>query len=123
VLLAEDNQVNQLVARLMLERMGYAVEVVGDGAAAVTAAATGRYDVVLMDCQMPGMDGFEATVAIRREEPAGRRLPIVALTASALQSDQQHCLEAGMDAHVAKPIQLEALAQVLDRLARDRRLS
>jgi signal transduction histidine kinase/DNA-binding response OmpR family regulator len=118
VLLAEDNEVNQRVARLMLERMGYAVEVVGDGQAAVTAAATGRYDAVLMDCHMPRMDGFEATEAIRRAEPAGRRLPIIALTASVLESDQQRCLAAGMDTHVAKPIRFEALADVLEQLVR-----
>jgi CheY-like chemotaxis protein len=115
VLLAEDNEVNQRVARLMLERMGYAVEVVGDGDAAVAAAAAGGFDAVLMDCHMPGMDGFEATEAIRRAAPAGRRLPIIALTASVLESDQQRCLAAGMDTHVAKPVRFEALADVLER--------
>jgi signal transduction histidine kinase/DNA-binding response OmpR family regulator len=118
VLLAEDNEVNQRVARLMLERMGYAVEVVGDGDTAVAAAATGGYDAVLMDCHMPGMDGFEATEAIRRAEPEGRRLPIIALTASVLETDQQRCLAAGMDTHVAKPIRFEALAGVLEQFTR-----
>jgi signal transduction histidine kinase/DNA-binding response OmpR family regulator len=119
VLLAEDNQVNQRVACLMLERMGFAVDVVGDGQAAVAAVLTGRYDAVLMDCHMPVMDGFEAAAAIRRAESAGPRLPILALTASVLESDQRRCLAAGMDGHVAKPIRREALADALDQFLRN----
>ncbi len=115
VLLAEDNQVNQRVACLMLERMGFAVDVVGDGQAAVAAVLTGRYNAVLMDCHMPVMDGFEAAAAIRRAESAGPRLPILALTASVLESDQRRCLAAGMDGHIAKPIRREALADALDQ--------
>jgi signal transduction histidine kinase/DNA-binding response OmpR family regulator/HPt (histidine-containing phosphotransfer) domain-containing protein len=115
LLLAEDNAVNQRVASLMLEQLGFTVDVVGDGQAAVDAARAGVYDAVLMDCQMPVMDGFEATAAIRRHEGDGRRLPIIALTASALESDQQRCLDAGMDGHVAKPIRFEALGEALDR--------
>jgi signal transduction histidine kinase/DNA-binding response OmpR family regulator len=118
LLLAEDNEVNQRVACLMLERLGFDVDVVGDGQAAVAAVMAGRYDAVLMDCQMPVMDGFEATAAIRLAAPAGPRLPIIALTASALESDQRRCLAAGMDAHVAKPIRLEELGAVLDRFVR-----
>src|SRR6266545_1671404 len=119
MLLAEDNQVNQRVACLMLERMGFAVDVVGDGQAAVAAVLTGRYDAVLMDCHMPVMDGFEAAAAIRRAESAGPRLPILALTASVLESDQRRCLAAGMDGHVAKPIRREALADALDQFLRN----
>jgi two-component system, sensor histidine kinase and response regulator len=115
VLLAEDNAVNQRVACLMLERLGFEVDVVGNGQAAVAAVAAGRYDAVLMDCRMPVMDGYEAAVAIRRMERAGRRLPIIALTGSALESDRQRCLAVGMDAHLAKPVQLDALADALDR--------
>jgi signal transduction histidine kinase/DNA-binding response OmpR family regulator len=118
LLLAEDNEVNQRVACLMLERMGFAVDVVGDGQAAVAAVMAGRYDAVLMDCQMPVMDGFEATAAIRLAAPAGPRLPIIALTASALESDQRRCLAAGMDAHVAKPVRFDELAAVLERFVR-----
>jgi signal transduction histidine kinase/CheY-like chemotaxis protein len=119
LLLAEDNPVNQRVACAMLERMGYHVDVVADGAAAVAAAAEGRYDAVLMDCHMPVMDGFEATRAIRGNEPAGVRLPIIALTASAFESDQRRSLDAGMDEHLTKPIQTGALAEVLVRLIPD----
>jgi signal transduction histidine kinase/CheY-like chemotaxis protein len=115
LLLAEDNPVNQRVATAMLERMGFELDIVSDGAAAVDAAATGRYQAVLMDCHMPVMDGFEATAAIRRNEPDGTRLPVIALTASAFESDQQQCLDAGMDDHVAKPIQRAALARALAR--------
>ena len=77
---AEDNPVNQRVGALMLERIGFTVDVVGDGTAAVTAAASGQYDAVLIDCQMPVMDGFEATKMIRRNERDGDRIPILALT-------------------------------------------
>jgi CheY-like chemotaxis protein/HPt (histidine-containing phosphotransfer) domain-containing protein len=115
LLLAEDNTVNQRVACLMVERMGFEIEVVGDGQAAVAAVATGRYDAVLMDCRMPIMDGFEATAAIRSMEADGRRIPIIALTGSALESDRRRCLAVGMDGHVAKPIQLDELAQALDQ--------
>jgi signal transduction histidine kinase/CheY-like chemotaxis protein len=113
LLLAEDNKVNQRVAQLMLEQMGFAVDVVPNGAAAVDAVAAGRYDAVLMDCQMPVMDGYEATRTIRRTEPDGERLPIIALTASALESDRERCLAAGMDDHVAKPIRPESLERAL----------
>jgi two-component system sensor histidine kinase/response regulator len=115
LLLAEDNAVNQRVACLMVERMGFEVDVVGNGQAAVAAVATGRYDAVLMDCRMPVMDGYEATAAIREMGPEGHRLPIIALTASALESDRQRCLAVGMDGHVPKPIQFDVLAGALDR--------
>jgi signal transduction histidine kinase/CheY-like chemotaxis protein len=121
VLLAEDSEINQRVASVMLEQMGYTVDVVSDGAAAVAAAKSGRYDVVLMDCQMPILDGFEATRAIREHESGGPRLPIIALTASALESDRQRCLAAGMDDHLAKPIRLEVLAQTLAAVPHERR--
>jgi signal transduction histidine kinase/CheY-like chemotaxis protein/HPt (histidine-containing phosphotransfer) domain-containing protein len=117
LLLAEDNLVNQRVAQLMLEKMGFTVDVVADGMAAVEAVATGHYDAVLMDCQMPRMDGFEAARQIRSREVGGARLPIVALTASALESDRQRCLAAGMDDHVAKPVRREALEQALGAFA------
>jgi signal transduction histidine kinase/CheY-like chemotaxis protein/HPt (histidine-containing phosphotransfer) domain-containing protein len=120
LLVAEDNAVNQQVARTMLEQMGFAVDIVEDGVAAVAAAATGRYDAVFMDCQMPKMDGFEATAAIRANEINGDRLPIIALTAAALESDRERCFAAGMDGHVSKPLRVEALADALDSHVRNR---
>ncbi|HEX2039587.1 MAG TPA: response regulator [Acidimicrobiales bacterium] len=113
LLLAEDNPVNQRVARLFLEQLGFAVDVVDDGEAAVRAFGAHPYDAILMDCQMPGMDGYEAAREIRRLEGDGPRVPIVALTASATQADRQRALAAGMDEHVAKPVDRERLADVL----------
>jgi CheY-like chemotaxis protein/HPt (histidine-containing phosphotransfer) domain-containing protein len=113
ILLAEDNPVNQRVASTMLERLGHRVDIAGDGAEAVATFRAGRYDAVLMDCQMPVMDGFEATRQIRAE--AGGTIPIIALTASATSADRQACLEAGMNDHLAKPIQPAALEAALDR--------
>ena len=115
VLVAEDNPVNQKVAALNLERLGYRVAVVADGKAAVEAAAGGGYAVVLMDCQMPLLDGFAATAEIRRREGAGRHVPIVAMTANAMEGDRERCLEAGMDDYLAKPVTRDRLREVLDR--------
>jgi CheY-like chemotaxis protein/anti-sigma regulatory factor (Ser/Thr protein kinase) len=120
ILLAEDHPVNQKVATRMLERDGHAVTVVGDGPAAVAAAAADEFDVVLMDVQMPEMDGLEATRAIRRHEAGGRlRVPIVAMTAHAMDGDRERCLAAGMDAYVSKPIDRTRLAAVLDVVTAD----
>jgi CheY-like chemotaxis protein len=116
VLLAEDNPVNQEVAREMLESLGCVVEVVADGQEAVTAAAGARYDVILMDCQMPEMDGFVATGEIRRAEATrGARVPIVALTAHAMAGDRERCLAAGMDDYLPKPFERAQLQTVLGR--------
>jgi len=119
ILVAEDNFVNQQVVRHILEREGHAVTFANNGREAVEAVAVHRYDVVLMDVQMPVLDGYEATVEIRnREESRGGRLPIIALTAHAMRGDNERCLGAGMDAYVTKPIQVAALlstiAEVLD---------
>ncbi|MBN8525099.1 MAG: response regulator [Planctomycetes bacterium] len=111
VLLAEDNAVNQRVARIMLEKLGCVVSLAADGGAAVAAAATG-IDIVLMDCQMPVMDGFEATAAIRA---SGGRLPIIALTANASEEDRERCLAAGMDDHLGKPVHLADLQAAIAR--------
>ena len=117
VLLAEDNPVSALVAETMLQQAGLKVDVVDNGLDAVTRTASTTYDLVLMDCQMPGMDGFVATAHIRQREKATgiRRVPIVALTANALDSDRQRCIEVGMDEHLAKPFREEALTHLLKR--------
>jgi two-component system sensor histidine kinase/response regulator len=120
VLLVEDNSVNQEICVQMLVNLGCDVEVVNDGRAALEAAFKQAYDVVLMDCQMPVMDGFEASAAIRscEIEPAGpgrRRLPIIALTANAMAGDRERCLAAGMDDYLSKPFKKEALRAVLER--------
>ncbi len=116
VLIAEDNPVNRRLALRQLEKLGYHAHAVNDGRAAIEAVAGGRYDLVLMDCQMPEVDGFEATRAIRRREAAGaRHVPIVAMTANALEGDREACLAAGMDDYLAKPVQLAALRGVLEQ--------
>jgi two-component system sensor histidine kinase/response regulator len=115
ILVVEDNEVNQMVVTEILTGAGFACECAPNGRKAVEAVTRSHYDVVLMDCQMPEMDGFEATRAIRRYETQGRlparanRLPIVALTANALKGDRERCLEAGMDDHLSKPLQPEKL--------------
>jgi CheY-like chemotaxis protein len=113
VLVVEDNEVNQLVAVGMLEVLGYTSEVVADGAAAAARATGGRFDAVLMDLQMPRVDGFAATRLIRHSEPPGVRLPIIALTASATPGEEERCLEAGMTGFLSKPVSAEALGRVL----------
>lgn len=117
VLLAEDNIVNQKVGRLMLHKLGHHVDVVANGAEAVESVGRIAYDAVLMDVEMPEMDGLEATRMIRRDLAAGQQPLIVALTASALVSDRQACIEAGMNDYLAKPVRLADLAQALDRAA------
>jgi CheY-like chemotaxis protein len=115
VLLAEDNPVNQEVARLMLEAIGCTARIAWNGAEAVNAVRTNRYDVVLMDCQMPDVDGFTATRLIREWEAESHRppLPIVALTANALAGDRERCLAAGMTAYLTKPFSIAQLREIL----------
>jgi CheY-like chemotaxis protein/HPt (histidine-containing phosphotransfer) domain-containing protein len=117
VLLAEDNVTNQQVALGMLKRLGLQADAVMNGAEAVRALETIAYDLVLMDVQMPEMDGFEATGLIRdpRSRVRDHRVPIIAMTAHAMQGDRQRCLDAGMDDYLTKPVSPQALADVLDR--------
>jgi len=120
ILLAEDNLVNQRVASAMLVNLGYSVDIVADGAAAVAAAAATCYRAILMDCQMPVMDGYQATAQIRSLHGESSRTPIVAVTASAMKSDVQRCLDAGMDDYLSKPVRLQALGTVMARWAPER---
>jgi signal transduction histidine kinase/CheY-like chemotaxis protein len=115
VLVAEDNLVNQKLVRSLLEKLGCEVDVVGNGREAVEAVAKSDYDAVLMDCQMPELDGFAATREIRSSERAGCRIPIIALTANAMIGDRERCLEAGMDDYVSKPIGRGELEAALAR--------
>ena len=119
VLLAEDNVVNQKLAKRLLEKMGHSVTLATNGNDAVDAYAGGRFDLILMDVQMPEMNGFEATERIReRERITGEHVFIIALTAHAIQGDRERCLAAGMDDYLSKPLNASALAEKLSALAR-----
>jgi len=115
VLVAEDNEVNQLVIETMLTKRGFDVEVAGDGAEALAKLAHGTYAAVFMDCQMPHVDGYEATGRIRAQEGEGERLPVIAMTAHAMAGDRERCLAAGMDDYMSKPLRPEVLDAVLER--------
>jgi CheY-like chemotaxis protein len=121
VLVAEDNLVNQRLAAAMLARLGHRSVVVSDGGEAIAAVARERFDVVLMDVQMPGVSGLDATVAIRAsEQGTSRRLPIVAMTAHAMSGDRDRCLEAGMDDYITKPVSLASVDGALRRVVDSR---
>jgi CheY-like chemotaxis protein len=118
LLLAEDNVINQRLMLRVLEKAGHQITLVRSGRAALEALSKSRFDMVLMDVQMPEMDGFEATAAIRaRERVAGGHLPLVAITAHAMRGDRERCLQAGFDGYVSKPIQFETLFETIDELA------
>jgi len=112
---AEDNPVNQRVAVRLLERLGLDADVASDGREAIRRFGRRAYAAILMDCQMPHVDGFEATARIREAEAEGQHIPIVAMTASAMRGDRERCLAAGMDDYVAKPIRLDDLRLALER--------
>jgi CheY-like chemotaxis protein/HPt (histidine-containing phosphotransfer) domain-containing protein len=114
-LVADDNAVNQKVTLRQLKKLGCVADAVANGREAIEAIGSVSYDLVLMDCHMPKMDGFEATAKIRETEQGGRRLPIVALTASVQQEDRDRCLAAGMDDFLAKPVSERELTRVLER--------
>jgi CheY-like chemotaxis protein len=115
ILLAEDNLTNQIYARCLLERIGCKVDVAANGREAVDRVRAQAYDLVLMDCQMPLLNGYDATSEIRRMETPGRRVPIVALTANALPGEWDRCLAAGMDGHLSKPFRREEMERTLAR--------
>ncbi|MDP1831093.1 MAG: ATP-binding protein [Geothrix sp.] len=115
VLLAEDNLINQKVALIMLRKFGIEADVAVSGIEALDALVGVAYDLVLMDCQMPQMDGYEATRRIRERERGSRRLPVVAMTANAMVGDRERCLEAGMDDHIPKPVRVGDLHRALSR--------
>jgi CheY-like chemotaxis protein len=114
ILVVEDNPVNQLVATGLLRALGYRTHTADDGLAAIEAARSGGYDAILMDVQMPLMDGYTATRHIRAHE-TGRRRPIIAMTAAAVEGERERCLEAGMDDYLTKPVDAARLAETLDR--------
>jgi CheY-like chemotaxis protein len=121
ILLVEDNPTNQKVAKRMLEKYGYDVDMAASGREALEALSGRNYDLVLMDVQMPEMDGIEATVAIREQErDTNRRIPIIAMTAHAMIGDRERCLDAGMDEYVAKPVNYKDLHGVMERLLQSR---
>jgi two-component system, sensor histidine kinase and response regulator len=114
VLLAEDNIVNQQLAVRMLEKLGCRVDAVANGHEVVEALTHLAYDLVFMDCQMPEMDGYDATAVIRAHESrTGAHIPIIAITANAMPGDREHCLQAGMDDYVSKPVKFEALSEMV----------
>src|SRR5262245_29864570 len=118
ILLAEDNPVNQRLAASLLERRGHKVSIAVNGREAVDAVARAKFDVVLMDVQMPEMGGFEATAAIRASERGtGTRQPIVAMTAHAMKGDRERCLAAGMDDYLTKPLDSKRLCETVERIA------
>ena len=118
ILLAEDNRINQIVAEKILQSMGHECFSVGDGMQVLDIIGKTPFDAILMDCQMPELDGFETTKRIRTAEKQSKRhIPIIALTASSQQADREHCLQCGMDSYLAKPFRKEELAKMLELIS------
>jgi CheY-like chemotaxis protein len=115
VLVVEDNAVNQKIAVRMLEKIGCRVDVAANGAEALKKAAQSPYDLIFMDCQMPEMDGYEATAEIRRCEGQSKHTPIIAMTAHTMQGDREKCLQTGMDDFLPKPVKKETLSEILQK--------
>jgi CheY-like chemotaxis protein len=115
ILLAEDNEINQRITLRLLEKLGFAADAVVNGQQASESAGRKKYDLILMDCQMPIMDGFEATAVIRHREGSNHHTPICALTANAMEGDREKCLAAGMDDYITKPISIEKLREAVER--------
>ena len=116
VLLAEDNEINQLVAVKMLEKHGFRVDVAVNGRVALEMLRRRSYRAVFMDCHMPELDGYETTLEIRRREGPRRHIPIIAMTANAMEGDREKCLAAGMDDHLGKPVDADALRAIAGSL-------
>ncbi len=116
ILVAEDNKVNQMVTNKLLEKLGHTCAIAEDGQKCLDMLATGDFDLVLMDCVMPNMDGLEATRQIRAS--GNTQLPIIAVTANAFSSDQQDCIDAGMDDYIDKPIDMNRMAALLEQWAK-----
>ena len=115
VLIAEDSKINQKVLAAMLVRRGFTVDIAENGKRAVEMAQAANYDAILMDCQMPEMDGLQATASIRRLSEACSRIPIIAVTANAFPEERERCLQAGMSDYLSKPVAINDLDRVLKR--------
>ena len=123
ILVVEDNLVNQKVISAMIGKLGYRADIVADGLQAVAAASDNLYDMIFMDCQMPVMDGYAATLEIRQAEGQGTsrgRVPIVAMTANALSEDREQCFAVGMDDFISKPVMLDVLKSIIDKWCPER---
>ena len=113
ILVAEDNPVNQKVVIGMLKKLGFSADIVNNGSEAMEALGKHEYELIFMDCQMPVMDGYETTIAIR--ESGAKNIPIVALTANAMPGDEEKCLAVGMDAYIAKPLSITMIQKTLEK--------
>ena len=119
ILLVEDDVLNQEVMGAMLRMLGYRTDIATDGAEALQALSSNDYQLILMDCKMPVMDGFEAVNTIRNSAEAWKRIPVIAITANALSGERERCMNAGMDEYLSKPVKMEDLGKMLERFISD----